>query len=139
MTGKGRGWHGEPGRHAAAAVLARRRRYLSGVTESKHSKHQKPAWNLAHTKMNWLLERTTEGEASNKDYERIVEDVLVLLENSVGPEVLQLQTFGPKTTIGEELKLARKAYESSGRMAHSRFIALETAREHLHGILWALP
>ncbi len=141
MTGKGRGWHGEPGRHAAAA-----RRYLSGVIESrrtktKHTKHQKHTWNLAHMKMDRLLERVTEGEASTADYERGIEDVLALLEDNIGPEVLQLRTFGPKRTIEEELKLAREAYENSfsRRTPVDKFVALETARERLHGILWALP
>lgn len=100
--------------------------------------------------MNDLLHRIATSPLSPADmvahYERDVEDILVILEDSTNQAVRQLNTRAGRSTIGEELKLARESYEDSftyrlrfGRPANRRFIALEAARERLHSIILSLP
>ena len=128
MTRKGRGWHGESARHAAAA------RGIPTVLE-----RIRPKMDVLVDTTSWISSYGFVGvnESLLALYERNVEDMLVIFETNLKPEDLSIQTTG--STVGEELRRTRESYEASfSRTGTSRFLALEAARERLHSIAHAL-
>ncbi len=129
MIRKGRGWHGESGRHANAA---------RGITtKAIHRKAHEDVLTVADyiaDALDWHPDVTVHPSILPR-FERGIEDILVLLERNLGPKDLSLKTATGET-VKEELERAREGYELSFTYPGpvDRFAALEEARERLHAI-----
>ena len=140
---RGRGWHGESARHAAAA------RGIPTRTPEQPKVEMNSLLERIRVKMDRLIDATYREENDRLSsrlltpwivtlYERNVEDMLVMLESNLKPEDLSIPTLGGN--IGGDLARAREWYEQSFNQTSTeeKFVKLEGSRQYIHAIGHAL-